>query len=139
MRTVILALGVVVAFPCLTQLHFPAALVIAAAPAPNVAQITAGPELETVNDTLAIIRWTTTNPGGTDLHYGIVHYGTDAMNLTHVAKSPNRRNRSHPEMIFRVRIGGLDPQTTYYYTVESAGATGVNDGAPSPTRTFKTR
>ena len=42
-------------------------------------------------------------------------------------------------MIFRVRIAGLDPQTTYYYTVESTGASGVNDGVPSPIRSFKTR
>jgi phosphodiesterase/alkaline phosphatase D-like protein len=102
-------------------------------------QITTGPELEIASDTLAIIRWTTTNPGGTDLHYGIVHYGTDAKTLSQVAKSPNRRNPSHPEMIFRVRIAGLNPQTTYYYTVESTSATGVNDGVSSPIRTFKTR
>ena len=139
MRRLILARALVVAFVCLTLLHFPAPRVIAAAPTRNVAQITAGPELETVNDTFAIIRWTTTNPGGTDLHYGIVHYGTDAMKLIQVAKSPNRRNPSHPEMIFRVRAAGLDPQTTYYYTVESTGATGVNDGVPSPIRTFKTK
>ena len=87
---------------------------------------------------MAIIRWTTTNPGGTDLHYGIVHYGTDAMNLSQVAKSPNRRNPSHADMIFRVRIARLNPQTTYYYTVESTGATGVNDGVSSHIRTFKT-
>jgi hypothetical protein len=120
-------------------LHFPAARVIAAAPTRNVAQITAGPELESTNDSVAIIRWTTTNPGGTDLHYGIVHYGTEAMNLSQVAKSPNRRNLSHPDMIFRVRIAGLNPQTTYYYTVESTGATGVNDGVSSPVRIFKTK
>jgi phosphodiesterase/alkaline phosphatase D-like protein len=88
---------------------------------------------------MAIIRWTITNPGGTDLHYGIVHYGTDAKNLTQVAKSPNRRNPSHAGMILRVRVAGLNPQTTYYYTVESTGATGVNDGVSSPIRTFKTR
>ena len=124
---------------CLIPARFPPASVIAAAPNHNVAQITAGPELEIVNNTLAIIHWTTTKPGGTDLHYGIVRYGTDAMNLTHVAKSPNRRNASHPDMIFRVRIAGLDPQTTYYYTVESTGATGVNDGACSPIRIFRTK
>jgi hypothetical protein len=132
-------IALVLAFACLTLLQFPASRVVAAIPTPNVAQITAGPELETVNDTLAIIRWTTTNPGSTDLHYGIVHYGTDAMNLTQVAKSPNRRNPSHPNMIFRLRVVGLNSQTTYYYTVESTGASGVNDGVPSPTRTFKTR
>jgi phosphodiesterase/alkaline phosphatase D-like protein len=124
---------------CLIPVRFPPAGIIAAAPKPNAAQITAGPELEIVSDTLAIIRWTTTNPGGTDLHYGIVHYGTDAKNLSQVAKSPNRRNPSHPDMIFRVRLAGLNPQTTYYYAVESTGAVGVNDGLSSPIRTFKTK
>jgi phosphodiesterase/alkaline phosphatase D-like protein len=137
MRRLILAFSLVVAFACLTLLHFPGAHVIAAAPTPN-AQITAGPELESTNESMAIIRWTTINPGGTDLHYGIVHYGTDAKNLSQVAKSPNRRNPSRPDMIFRVRIAGLNPETTYYYTVESTGATGVNDGVSSPIRTFKT-
>jgi phosphodiesterase/alkaline phosphatase D-like protein len=139
MRRLILAVALVVAFAFLSQLHLPAAGVIAAAPTPNVAQITAGPELESTNESMAIIRWTTTNPGGTDLHYGMVHYGTDATNLSQVAKSPNRRNPSHPEMIFRVRIAGLNPQTTYYYTVESTGATGASDGVSSPVRTFKTK
>jgi phosphodiesterase/alkaline phosphatase D-like protein len=139
MRRLILAFALAVAFGCLTLLHFPAARVVAAASTHNAAQITAGPELESTNESMAIIRWTTTNPGGTDLHYGIVHYGTEAMNLSQVAKSPNRRNPSHPDMIFRVRIAGLNPQTTYYYTVESTGATGVNDGVSSPIRTFKTK
>ena len=139
MRRLILVLASVVALACLTLLHFPAARVIAAAPEHNVAQITAGPELESTNESMAIIRWTTTNPGGTDLHYGIVHYGTEANKLSEVAKSPNRRNPTHPDMIFRVRITGLNPQTTYYYTVESTGATGVNDGVSSHTKTFKTK
>jgi hypothetical protein len=139
MSRLILPVALVVAFACLSQLHLPAARVIAAAPTHNVAQITAGPELESTNESMAIIRWATTNPGGTDLHYGIVHYGTDATNLSQVAKSPNRRNPSHPEMIFRVRIAGLNPQTTYYYTVESTGATGTSDGVSSPVRTFKTK
>ncbi len=123
---------------CLIPVRFPTDSAIAAVPKHNVAQIIAGPELEIVNNTLAIIRWTTTNPGGTDLHYGIVHYGTDAMNLSQVAKSPNRRNPSHSDMIFRVRIAGLNPRTSYCYTVESTGAAGVNDGVSSPIRTFKT-
>jgi len=139
MRTFILTSASAAIVACLILLNFPVYQVIAAAPTHDTVQITAGPELETVNDTLAIIRWTTTNPGGTSLHYGIVHYGTDATDLSQVAKSPNRRNPSHPDMIFRVRVAELKPQTTYYYTVESAGATGVNDGVSSPIRTFKTR
>jgi phosphodiesterase/alkaline phosphatase D-like protein len=113
-------------------------LAIAAVPAHQAAQLTAGPELELATDAFAIIRWTITNPGGTDLHYGVVHYGTDAKNLTQVAKSPNRRNPSHPEMDFRVRIAGLNSNTTYYYQVESAGATDVSDGVSSAVRTFRT-
>ena len=139
MRTFILTFASAAITACLTLLHFPVDWVIAAAPTHDTVQIIAGPELDTVNDTLAIIRWTTTNPGGTGLHYGIVHYGTDAMNLSQLAKSPNRRNPSHPEMIFRVRVAGLKPQTTYYYAVESTSATGVTDGVSSSVRTFQTR
>ena len=129
----------------LVPVRFQSLDVIAAAPpSPDVVQIIAGPELETATDTLAIIRWTTTNPGGTDLHYGIVHYGivhygSNAKDLSQVAKSPNRRNPSHPDMTFRVRISGLHPQTTYYYTVESVGSTDVNDGVSSPIKSFKTK
>jgi phosphodiesterase/alkaline phosphatase D-like protein len=135
MNRLIWAYALVAAFASLILLHLPAARMIAAMP---VAQITAGPELESTNGSMAIIRWTTTNPGGTDLHYGIVHYGTDTTNLSQIAKSPNRRSPSHPDMIFRVRIAGLNPQTTYYYTVESIRATGASDGVSSPVRTFKT-
>jgi phosphodiesterase/alkaline phosphatase D-like protein len=103
------------------------------------AQLTQNPELEMSTETMAIIRWTTTNPGSTDLHYGIVHFGTDATNLTQVARSPNRRNHSHADMIFRVRIDGLSSHTTYYYTVESTGATDASDGVASPVGAFKTK
>jgi Purple acid Phosphatase, N-terminal domain len=129
----------IVAFVCSTLILFPAARANAADSSHNVAKITAGPELESTNESVTIIRWTTTHLGGTDLHYGIVHYGTDATNLSQVAKSPNRRNPSRPDMIFRVRIAGLKSQTTYYYTVESTSAIGVSDGVSSSIKTFKTR
>lgn len=112
--------------------------VMAAVPTHKAARLTAGPELESATDTSAIVRWTTNNPGGTALHYGVVLYGTDAKNLTQVAQSPNRRNPSQPDMIFRVRIMRLDSNTTYYYKVESIGAGGASDGVSSPVRTFKT-
>src|SRR5882757_234845 len=113
--------------------------VMAAVPTHKAAQPTAGPELESATDTSAIIRWTTVNPGGTALHYGVVHYGTDAENLTQVAQSPNRRDPSHSDMIFRVRIMRLNSDTTYYYKVESSGATGASDGVSSSVKTFKTQ
>jgi phenylpropionate dioxygenase-like ring-hydroxylating dioxygenase large terminal subunit len=112
---------------------------MAAEPAHKAAQLPADPELESATDTSAIIRWTTIDLGGTALHYGVVHYGTDAENLAQVAQSPNRRNPSHPDMIFRVRIMRLNSNTTYYYKVESTGATGASDGVSSSVKTFKTR
>ena len=103
-------------------------------------RITHGPELELANayDNSAIIRWTTNNPGGTDDHDGVVHYGTNPKELTETAKMPNRLNRGHPDMIFRVRLPDLKPKTTYYYSVESAQATGKSDGVKSPVRHFST-
>src|ERR1700732_5103921 len=138
MKRFILIFAVIAAIAGLIRWRSADDLVIAAVPAHKAAQLTAGPELELATDAFAIIRWTITNPGGTDLHYGVVHYGTDAKNLTQVAESPNRRNPSHPDMTFRVRIVGLNSNTTYYYRVESAGATDVSDGVFSPVRTFKT-
>jgi hypothetical protein len=100
--------------------------------------IVQGPELESATDNSAIISWTTNNPGGSDLHYAVVHYGTDPKNLSQTAKSPNKRNRSHPSMIFRVRVDGLRPGTSYYYTVESVQATGTPDGVKSALNQFTT-
>jgi hypothetical protein len=60
---------------------------------------------------LAIIRWTSTNPGGDDEHLAVIHYGTDPKDLGQTAKSPIRLNRGHAETIFRVRVDGVTPQT----------------------------
>jgi Purple acid Phosphatase, N-terminal domain len=138
MKRFIPTFALIVAIGGLMQWRSADDLVIAAVPTHKAARLTAGPELETAADGLAIIRWTITNPGGTELHYGIVRYGTGPTNLDQVARSPNRRNPSHPDMNFRVRIMGLNSNTTYYYRVESAGATDVSDGVSSPVRTFKT-
>ncbi|SRR6266446_8212047 len=107
-------------------------------PTPKAARvrITQGPELEMAKEYLTIIRWTTNNPGGLPDHFGIVRYGTDPNNLSQTAKSPIRLNPSHPSTIFRVRIQGLKPATTYYYTVESEEANGTSDGVTSPVNKF---
>jgi hypothetical protein len=108
-------------------------------PATHV-EITHGPELElaNANDKSAIIRWTSNNPRGTDEHFGVVHYGTNPKELSQTAKSPNRLNRNHPYTTFRVRVDGLQPKSTYYYTVDSMQATGKSDGVKSPVRHFST-
>src|SRR6266403_1371103 len=101
-------------------------------------RITQGPEPELAKEYLTIIRWTTNNPGGSPEHFGIVHYGTDPNNLSQTAKSPIRLNPSHSSTIFRVRIQGLKPATTYYYTVESEESNGKSDGVISPVKKFTT-
>lgn len=110
-------------------------------PEPKAAQvkITQGPELELARDKFAVITWTTNNPGGTDVHFGVVHYGTSPNDLSQTAKSPIHLNRYHPDTVFRVRVAGLAPQTTYYYTVESTEATGPNDGVKSDVKHFSTQ
>jgi hypothetical protein len=109
-------------------------------PAPPAARvlITKGPELESARDGLAIITWTSNNPGGTDEHWGVVHYGTDSKDLSQMAKSHIRLNQNHPETVFRVRVDGLKPDTTYYYTVDSMQAKGKSDGVKSPVKHFTT-
>src|SRR5246127_4050216 len=91
-------------------------------------QITEGPALELFRNNEAIIRWTSNNPGGTDEHFGLVKYGTDPHNLNLTAKSHIRLNRNHSYTVFRVRVPGLQPDTTYYYTVHSIEADGRDDG-----------
>src|SRR6201997_4009240 len=82
-------------------------------PAPKAAhvEIIKGPALEISHDDLAIIRWTSTNPGGDDDHWAVAHYGTDPNDLSQTAKNHIRLNQSHPETIFRVRVMGLKPAT----------------------------
>jgi phosphodiesterase/alkaline phosphatase D-like protein len=99
-------------------------------------KITKGPELELASDYLTIIRWTTNNPGGSDVHYGIVQYGTAPNDLSQTAKNPIRLNRGHSETVFRVRLQGLKPRTTYYYTVTSEQSGGANDGVKSTVNKF---
>jgi hypothetical protein len=88
-----------------------------------------GAKIELSKGHLTIIKWTTNNPGGSPLHYGIVHDGTDPNSLIETAKSPIRLNSDQSSTVFRVRLDNLKPQTTYY-TFDSMDATGKSDGVP---------
>jgi hypothetical protein len=101
-------------------------------------RITQGPEIERADPDFAIIKWTSDNPGGSPEHYGIVRYGTDPTKLSQTAKSPIRLNPGHSYTVFRVRMDGLKPQTTYYYTVDSTEANGKGDGVKSAVKHFTT-
>jgi hypothetical protein len=101
-------------------------------------RIVQGPMIELAKDDLTVIRWTTDNPGGSPVHYGVVHYGTDPKDISQTAMSPIRLNPDHSYTIFRVRIYGLKPQTTYYYMVDSMQATRNDDGVKSNVKRFTT-
>ena len=101
-------------------------------------QIIQGPEIALAS-WFTVIRWTTNNPGGSPVHYGVVHYGTDPKNLSQTAKNPIRLNPYHSETVFRVHLYNLKPRTTYYYTVDSMESTGKSDGVTSPVQSFTTQ
>src|SRR2546429_9705016 len=90
-------------------------------------EIAKGPEVQLSKPHLTIIRWTTNNPGGSDVHYGVVHYGTDPKDLSQMAKNPITLNQSHPQTTFRVQMRGLEPRTTDYYAVASMQRNGESD------------
>jgi Purple acid Phosphatase, N-terminal domain len=101
-------------------------------------QIIQGPEIALAS-WFTVIRWTTNNPGGSPVHYGIVHYGTDPKDLSQTAKNPIRLNPYHSETVFRVLLYDLKPRTTYYYTVDSVESNGKSDGVTSPVNKFTTQ
>ncbi len=143
MKLAMVAIVVLSSSPILAQMHPPAYSATKAdipPPAKKAAhvKIIQGPVLELATDFLVIVRWTTTNPGGTDEHFGIVHYGTDPGDLSQTAKTDTTLNRGHPETMFRVRMLGLKPQTTYYYWVSSIEANGTDDGVKSGVTHFTT-
>jgi hypothetical protein len=101
-------------------------------------QIIQGPEIALAS-WFTVIRWTTNNPGGSPVHYGIVHYGTDPKDLSQTAKNPIRLNPYHSSTVFRVHLYNLKPRTTYYYTVDSMESNGKSDGVSSPVQSFTTQ
>jgi len=131
----VIAGGVLMSNPTDAQTVYQPKILPPAKPAARV-QITEAPALESVRDNTAIIRWTSNNPGGSDEHFGVVHYGTDSGNLSQVARSHIRLNQNHAETVFRVRIDGLKPQTTYYYMVDSMQGNGKDDGVKSSVHRF---
>jgi phosphodiesterase/alkaline phosphatase D-like protein len=102
-------------------------------------RIIQGPAIELAKEHLTIIRWTTNNPGGSPVHYGIVHYGTNPHSLIETAQSPIRLNPNHASTVFRVRLDNLKARTTYYYRADSMRVNGERDGVASPVGHFLTR
>src|SRR6266404_4197937 len=101
-------------------------------------QIIQGPEIALAS-WFTVIRWTTNNPGGSPVHYGVVHYGTDPKDLSQSARNPIRLNPDHSSTVFRVHLYNLKPRTTYCYRVDSMASNGTSDGVTSPVQNFTTQ
>jgi phosphodiesterase/alkaline phosphatase D-like protein len=92
-----------------------------------------GPRVEGSGPDWAVIAWTT-NTGGSS----IVRYGTDRNNLNQTAQAPYADNDSTQHQTHRVRLNHLQPNTTYYFTVDSGQGEGTGTEAKSNVAQFKT-
>lgn len=95
-------------------------------------RITNGPVIEHLDQNSAIIAWSTNMRSSS-----IVRYGTDPNNLTQTAEASWGQggvNNAH-----RVHINNLQPNTTYYFRVESTQAQGTGTQAKADTGQFATR
>ena len=95
-------------------------------------QISQTPSIPRIGDTWAVVTWMT-NSGGSS----VVHYGTDANNLSQTAQAPYAQGSNDTR--HRVRITGLQPNTTYYFTVDSGQGQGTGTATSSSPRQFTTR
>jgi hypothetical protein len=94
---------------------------------PQNLQITKGPVLEMVGDTSAVIAWSTNVPGST-----VLMYGTSPNNLTQSAQAP------WGETTHRVTLSNLQPNTRYFFVLQSGQAQGTGTGALSRIDSFTT-
>ena len=93
--------------------------------------ITGGPVIEKLTDTTATIAWSTDKKGSSR-----VNFGTNRNNLTQLGESPwGQGGLTH-----RVELRNLQPNTTYYFDVETGQAQGTGGAEVESQRTmsFKT-
>lgn len=94
-------------------------------------KITSGPEAKNVSTNRALVQWTTNVKGSSR-----VNYGKDPNNLTELAESPwGQGGLTHT-----VELKNLQPNTTYYYKVETGQAQGMGgaDTESEKVMSFKT-
>jgi phosphodiesterase/alkaline phosphatase D-like protein len=89
-------------------------------------QITAGPIIETADSHSATISWFTDQPANSR-----VWYSQDADDLTQIAEGEDRTTEH------RVRLEGLQPNTTYFFQIESVQNSSVRTENPA-LMTFRT-
>jgi hypothetical protein len=97
-------------------------------------RITDGPRVEGVGDSWAHVAWTT-NWGGSS----IVRYGTNPNHLDRTADAPYANDPNREHSVHRVSIKDLEPNTTYYFVVDSGQGEGSGTGTQSQVATFTTK
>jgi phosphodiesterase/alkaline phosphatase D-like protein len=109
-----------------TILVLTAALAVSAMAAPkeHAVKITDGPRVEGTGPTWAVIAWTT-NTGGSS----VIHYGTEANNLSQTAKSAYADNEKTKAQNHRVHLKNLKPNTKYFFQVDSGQGEGTGTEA----------
>ena len=91
-------------------------------------RITHGPTVEFVGTTRAVIAWSTNVSGGTTVHYGI-----DPNNLSEKAQMP------WGALTHRVTLTKLQPDTRYYFQIDSEAGAGTGSNAQGPVKQFHTK
>lgn len=103
--------------------------------ATHAIQIINGPNVEGTGDTWAVIAWTT-NEGGSS----IIHYGTSPNNLSQTAEESYQGGKvRNGKVTHRVQIKNLQPNTTYYYQVDSGQGAGSGTEAKGSVLNFQTK
>lgn len=97
-------------------------------------RITHGPVVEGTGADWAVIAWTT-DAGGSST----VRYGTDRNNLAQIAQSGYSHTASTGGANHRVRVEHLQPNTTYYFIVDSGQGQGTGTAATSNVESFHTK
>jgi phosphodiesterase/alkaline phosphatase D-like protein len=90
-------------------------------------QITRTPTIEMADSTSATIVWSTSQPANSR-----VWYSEDAEDLTEIAEGTDKTTEH------RVRIEGLQPNTTYFFQIESVHRSTSTIEGNSPILSFRT-
>ena len=93
-----------------------------------------GPRVEGVGNNWAVIAWTTNAASST-----VLKYGATPNSLTQTAESPYADKEGASQQTHRVRVTNLQPNTTYYFMVDSGQGEGTGTEAKSQVAQFKTK
>ncbi len=120
-------IGLLIILTAIMTLSLTVTALAAQSPGSQAVQITADPTIETATSNLVTITWGTNQPSGSQ-----VWYGTDKNNLTQQAEAP------YGGTTHRVQINNLQPNTTYYFQVESEHGRGGSEAESRGIRSFHT-